>query len=335
MEKILTVSIAAYNVEETLGRALDPLICIKSIVDKIEIIIENDGSKDRTQEIAEEYKAKYPDSIIVNNKQNGGYGSTINESIELATGKYFKQLDGDDWFDTASFQMFIDFLEKCNSDLVYSPHYVIKQDKETEKKTLIDLFDDVYLNKTINLICDAIPGDIGMHGLAIKTELLKNNNVRISEKCFYTDFEYVFYPFVLAETLSIFKSPVYNYLLGREGQSVSLAGEKKHYNDRIQVFMRTAEYYEENQKNITKNKRDFLGKKIANLAGDMYNSILLVVEGYKQKELFERIDGKVKAQFPTVYKETNRRKSVAYLRKRRFSVWSRAIVKQRIKSRYM
>lgn len=334
MDKIITISIAAYNVEDTLERALDSLLCSRSIVDRIEIIVENDGSIDRTREIAEEYKAKYPESIIVNNKQNGGYGSTINESIGLATGKYFKQLDGDDWFETENLERFIDFLEKCDSDLVYSPHYIIKLEDETENRTQIDSFNN-FTDTTLSLLKHAIPEDIGMHGLAIKTELLKKNKIKISEKCFYTDFEYVFYPVLFADTFSIFRLPVYNYLLGREGQSVSLTGEKKHYKDRIKVFMRTADYYEENKKSIVTIKKDFLGKKLANLAGDMYNSILLAVEETKQRDLFEEVDCKIKTQFPTVYEETNRRKSVAFLRRLKFNFLGRSIVKQRIKRRYM
>ena len=104
-EKVLTISIAAYNVEKYLDNTLNSLICNK--MDKLEVIIQNDGSKDSTCEVAKKYVEKYPNVFILNDKKNGGYGSTINASLKMAKGKYFKQLDGDDWFDTSNLDSFI------------------------------------------------------------------------------------------------------------------------------------------------------------------------------------------------------------------------------------
>ena len=56
-----------------------------------EIICLNDGSTDGTLDIAKKYEKLYPDVYRTFHKENGGYGSTINKSIELARGKYFKQ----------------------------------------------------------------------------------------------------------------------------------------------------------------------------------------------------------------------------------------------------
>ena len=60
------------------------------------MLVVNDGSSDRTVEIAEKYVQKYPDIFRVINKENGGHGSTINRGIEEARGTYFKVVDGDD-----------------------------------------------------------------------------------------------------------------------------------------------------------------------------------------------------------------------------------------------
>lgn len=65
----------------------------------------------------------YPESIKVIKKENGGYGSTINNSINMATGKYFKQLDGDDWYDSDNLELLVKELEKINVDVIYTPYY--------------------------------------------------------------------------------------------------------------------------------------------------------------------------------------------------------------------
>ena len=152
MSKVLTISIAAYNVEKYIRQALDSLL-IKDI-DKLEILVEDDGGTDGTADIVKEYEKKYPNSIKLVHKENGGYGSTINKSIGIATGKYFKQLDGDDWYDKSNLQKLVNILEKINSDVVYSP-YVEVYEKNNLKKTI-----------------DSIEKDEGEYKIS---EVLKNN----------------------------------------------------------------------------------------------------------------------------------------------------------------
>ena len=106
MEKILTISIAAYNMEQYIEHTLNSLID-EHIIDLLEIFVVDDGSMDRTLEIAMQYAKRYPQSIYPIHKENGGYGSTINTSVKLATGKYFKLLDGDDWYAKENLPAFI------------------------------------------------------------------------------------------------------------------------------------------------------------------------------------------------------------------------------------
>ena len=99
LDKLLSIAIPAYNVSKYLKKCLDSLE-VQSILDKLEIIVVDDGSKDDTAQIAAGYHEKYPESYFVYSKENGGHGSGINFGIEHATGKYFKIVDGDDWLNT-------------------------------------------------------------------------------------------------------------------------------------------------------------------------------------------------------------------------------------------
>ena len=117
MEKLLTVAIPAYNMEKYIGRCLDSITNIEN-TQGLEILIINDGSKDNTLTIALEYENKYSNIIKVIDKPNGGWGTAINKAIELATGKYFKILDSDDWFETKAFSEFLQLLDNINVDLV-------------------------------------------------------------------------------------------------------------------------------------------------------------------------------------------------------------------------
>ena len=60
--------------------------------------------------VAQKYEKIAPQTFKYVEKENGGHGSTINKGISLATGKYFKVIDGDDWVDTDALIKFIDEL---------------------------------------------------------------------------------------------------------------------------------------------------------------------------------------------------------------------------------
>ena len=231
--KLLTVSIAAYNVEAYLEKCLNSLLIPSP--ERLEVLIQNDGSKDGTARIAQSFEERWPNVFRLVNKENGGYGSTINNSLRMATGKYFKQLDADDWYDRESFAAFVDMLETVDADCVYSPYTeVIEPDMHTRPRQIKDL--------TPGLRC---PGELmkersfkQMHALAYRTEFLRAQGISIQEKCFYTDQEYVIYPLVRAQSVYVWDRPVYCYRLGRDGQSVSLAGLRKHHEDHLRVLKR-------------------------------------------------------------------------------------------------
>ena len=122
MNKVLTISVAAYNVEDTLDQTLSSLVTDTDTMSRMEVIIVDDGSTDSTAQIAEKYVSSHPGTFRLIRKSNGGYGSTINRSISEAEGKYFKQLDGGDIYITENLSEFVTFLSGIDSDLVISPY---------------------------------------------------------------------------------------------------------------------------------------------------------------------------------------------------------------------
>ena len=117
MEKLLTIVVPAFNMEKYLRRCIDS-ICIESVMNRVQVIVVNDGSKDRTSEIAHEYEQKYPHYIQVIDKENGNYGSCMNVGLSLAKGKYFRTLDADDWYNTDAYEKFVKELEKTDADMI-------------------------------------------------------------------------------------------------------------------------------------------------------------------------------------------------------------------------
>ena len=239
MTKLLTVSIAAYNMEKYIRQALDSLLSCRH-AQSIEIFVIDDGGTDHTLEIAKEYAWKHPGTVIPVHKENGGYGSTINYSIEHATGKYFKQLDGDDWFCADKLDDFICLLGNVDDDMVFSQ--TIEYHEDSGEETVRDVCGNMKTGS--HLFEDSsFEGIVSMHSASIKTELLQRMDRKITEHCFYTDVELVCYPLVSANTFYVYHEPVYTYRLGREGQSMSIEGIRKHYKEHEKVFWELVDIY--------------------------------------------------------------------------------------------
>ena len=150
--KYLTITIPSYNSEQYLERCLDSLILPRGWMEHIEIIVVNDGSTDRTGEIADDYVRRFPDTVRVVHKENGGHGSGVNTGLALATGRYFKVLDSDDWFDERAYRKLVENLEDWlgkeievrvitvdeeKERLVLSARDILREKEREEKKARI------------------------------------------------------------------------------------------------------------------------------------------------------------------------------------------------------
>lgn len=291
--KVLTISIAAFNVEKYIRNTLESLI-VSDNFDELEVLIINDGSTDSTSSVAAEYVRRYPNVFKLINKENGGYGSTINTAVKVASGRYFKQLDGDDWFDTDNLSEFIIFLKLNDADCIYSPYWKVYQNSEERQ---------LYTPDSIKK--DTIDAkDIAMHALTFKTRIFTDNNISITKKCFYTDCEYNVKPLFFTNTIDYFNKPVYCYRLDLVGQSVSREGWKKHYCEHNKVTLELMSYYENNigKRSVlyeTAIEDYILGVYKTNL----YIALELADKGIQEE--YRKLDLDIKTKHPMFYKKKN------------------------------
>lgn len=240
--KVLTIAIAAYNMEQYLSRCLDSLVCINNIND-VEILIINDGSNDATLQIARKYESLYPLSVKAIDKPNGGWGSVVNLAILKATGKYFKLLDADDWYESGPFGEFVSRLSTVSCDLVLTP-YVLEYVESGKKKSV--LFQNIDFGKIYDysqLVQLRWGKDwFDLPSITYRTEILQKNHITIAE-CFYADIEYDYLPLRHIKNFIFLDLSIYRYFIGRVGQSVSREGSTRHYSDHLKITRRAIEYY--------------------------------------------------------------------------------------------
>lgn len=240
--KILTIVVPSYNVEKTLRETLNSFILENNeLFNKMEIIIVNDGSTDNTAVLVDEYIKKYPKVFKTINKENGGHGSTINKGLELATGKYFKVVDGDDWLNKEQLEKYIEFLLKQDADLICTDYI---RYSETEKKfSMVESSKDIPYNKLVQWedVCDNY--DFHMLSCAVKTNLINNGQIVLDEHCYYTDVE--FDTFLIKNIRTIYYLPLnlYVYRVGQINQSISANGWFNHRKDHEKIAIKLVEFY--------------------------------------------------------------------------------------------
>lgn len=310
--KTLTVSVAAYNVEKYLSHTLASLD-IDELSDDLEVIIENDGSEDQTALIADLYVKKNPAIFKLNTTVNGGYGETINRSIALATGKYFKQLDGDDWFKKENLTDYIDFLKRIDSDLVISPYF--KFYESTNKNEYVDRHQKITDNEKLDSYFEDENVSIHLHELTIKTSVLQQNHIMIDKHCFYTDNEYVFYPIIFGKTIARFNAPIYCYRIGRSEQSVGLNGRVKHWKDAGVVLEKLIDVYHNFEQSLGEPTKINLQEMILELAEFQYQNSALT-EKKEAIQYLRDIDMYIKRSDKKIYDLMNERSfSIRLLRR--------------------
>lgn len=225
--KVLSIIIPTYNMERYLGACLDSLLITG--LQRIEVIIVNDGSIDSSHSIAASYEERYPNVFRVIDKENGNYGSCINRGLKEAVGKYVKVLDADDSFDTANFCEFVDFLDSVDADLILSDYVEVDEQGNVTDKHDYEFPVDVEL-KFKDICTTGIFKNMQMHAVSYRRQMLVDMGYVQSEGVSYTDQQWIFIPMVRVRSVRRFGKCVYRYLFGRVGQTMDPVIKRKHMN---------------------------------------------------------------------------------------------------------
>jgi glycosyltransferase involved in cell wall biosynthesis len=129
MEKIISVIVPVYNVEDYLPKCLDSILK-QSFVD-FELILVDDGSTDTSGKICDQY-AQIDNRIKVIHQKNGGLSNARNAAIDIAIGKHYFFIDSDDWVDQ---QMLFEMYEQAilnDADIVIAGHFIVNLNSTIE-----------------------------------------------------------------------------------------------------------------------------------------------------------------------------------------------------------
>ena len=248
--KLITFTIPCYNSQDYMRHCIDNIVAVG---DEVEVIIVNDGSKDDTGKIADEYQKKYPTIVKAIQKENGGHGSGVMAGIHNASGLFYKVVDSDDWVETKDVLDMLDLIkkhlaEKTDVDLyitnyvyehVYdNTRFVMNYRKCLPSETVVG-WNDMKHAKTETFFL--------MHSLMYRLDVLKASKMELPSHTFYVDDIYAYTPLPFVKNFFYHDLDLYHYFIGRDDQSVNFKTMCKRYEQQMRVFkeMFTAYRYEE------------------------------------------------------------------------------------------
>lgn len=244
MQRILTIVIPVYKVEQYINKCLDSLIIAPELMEKMDVLIINDGTPDRSAKMSREYVNRYPDVFRQIDKENGGHGSVWNLGLKEAYGKYTRFLDSDDWLE--NLDLLIQKLENCEADLVLTPTLCHCPNEELWKQEILDMeFGKVYDADTFDWLHNRSHCNyVFHHSCTYKTEILRQYLPLFLEKQPYDDVVIGVASKISAKSLVAYDFILYHYLMDRVGQSISMEVRRKNINAQIKTEKHTIQFVE-------------------------------------------------------------------------------------------
>lgn len=289
---LLTVGVPAYNAEKTLEKCLQSLVDHEKM-DMMEILIVDDGSSDRTAEIADHFVCMFPDHIRLIRKKNGGHGSAVNQAIRYARGVYFKNVDSDDWVNSDELEKLLEKIEKeerCE-DVICNDYQEV--DTETGGIRLrsgrgTGVYGKTYAFETVN-IRDYM---FTIHSMTIRTSILKRlqeKSIRLQSHTFYVDCEYMLLPVPYVETFCFLPGVIYMYSRGNSEQSVARKNMIIRYDHHTRVVKRLLSY--EKLMDMNRGQREYYEYVLRQLIRTQYALALVddpdICRGYARAGRFD------------------------------------------------
>ncbi len=315
MQKVLSVSVAAYNVEPFITQCLDSILD-PAVLERVEVLVTDDGSRDHTAEIVAEYQKKYPGTFQLISQKNAGPGSTVNSGIAHASGKYFRMVDGDDWVNTQNMGKFLNILEQTDADMVCTGF--CRVDHETGRTERAAVGIPSCSSADFEDICRTAP-PLSMHNVTYRTELLQRNGIHL-DNGFYTDSEYLLFPIPYVKTVTVADLTIYMYRVSLSTQSMNMVSLRKNRDMHRLVLEHLTDFYAAwEDKLIAKpNTSRFLRRNIAGIAGMQLCIYLTMEDETVSKEATRQMLLNIRQKSAALYREINRAATFRLLTGSRF-----------------
>lgn len=227
--KKVSLIVPIYNSSKYLKRCLDSLV--NQTLNDIEIIIVNDGSKDKSEEIIKEYSLKNDNIIYIKNKENKGIGYSRNKGISYASGEYIGFVDSDDYVSLDMYNHYYNFAKKNNLDLTTGHYYKVNNKNINIFYNNYFDFSNYKLNPNLIYLLD-----LGPCNKLYKTNIIKEYNINFEEKLKFEDAPFILKYLYHAKMIGHINNPYYYYCIRDESETTTIDHRTKDIFDILKII---------------------------------------------------------------------------------------------------
>ena len=261
--------------EKYLAKCCESMMVAPELMERLEVLVVNDGSTDKTSEIGHSFERRYPGTFRVIDKPNGHYGSCVNRGLAEAKGEFVKLLDADDAFDTSGLVRLLRFLVEGSAsgaldeiDLVLTDYCIVDGRGRTQR--VVSFGGNAGAGFGVD---ESIEGRCCSAMCVFRTRMLRDIGYRQTEGILYTDLEWGTFPMLGVRKIRYLPIAVYRYFQGREGQSISAAVAGRRSGDLEQVLSRMVD--ELGGYCGDKGKESFFASRLNSVATNLYHNYLI------------------------------------------------------------
>lgn len=213
----VSVLIPCYNVEKYLYQCLDSVV--NQTLKEIEIICINDGSKDSTLSILKEYAQK-DSRIVIIDKENSGYGASMNKGLQKATGEYIGIVEPDDFIELNMFATLYSLKDPSNPDIIKSNYSEFNKKNEYRK---INKFTSCKNCSNLDIPEFVLKGHPCIWTAIYKHDFLKCKDIRFNETpgAAFQDIGFNIKSWTFAKDIVSTTESLYNYRIDNENSSIN------------------------------------------------------------------------------------------------------------------
>lgn len=207
---MISIIVTAYNAEKTIERCLNSIL--DNNYDDYEIVVINDGSVDKTEEIVQLFASE---KIKYFYKKNEGVSSARNLGLKKSIGEYVTFVDSDDYISNNYFEgldKYIKCKEKEKVDIIKRKAVIVNENSKQEKKIMGPCFDKVSGEEAFNKLCFEDKFLDTLWSYIIKKSLFEENNLKFIEGKFHEDFGLLPLIILKAKTFVSLEEYVYYYI---------------------------------------------------------------------------------------------------------------------------
>lgn len=250
----LSIIVPVYNAEKFLIKCVNSLL--EQNVRDIEVILVNDGSRDKSLEICNEFAQKDL-RVKVFSQENSGQSKARNVGMDVASGEFITFMDSDDWVDSDYYEKLIEAAVRNGADIACGS--ILRVRKEYTKFRINYKKEEVFEKPQEKIDAARVPDMCYVWNKVYRRSLFERLNLRFIEGMFFEDVDFVTRAVYFSNKIVTVPDTYYNYWTNGNSTVKTMMKSDKKRSDSLRSKALVLDFFREH--NLVSRPRNLIRKK--------------------------------------------------------------------------